>query len=89
MIIQITKTRDELFLIKEMMPLWQKYADAFIFMDDRSTDGTHEYLMENKEKYNSLFLHCTSLQKKFFFSKYFCSQVKLISVLSFFSFLIQ
>lgn len=54
MIVQITITRNELFLIKEMMPLWQKYADAFIFMDDRSTDGTYEYLMENKEKYNIL-----------------------------------
>ena len=54
MIIQITITRNELFLIKEMLPLWQKYADAFVFMDDRSTDGTYEYLMENKEKFNIL-----------------------------------
>ena len=54
MIVQITITRNELFLIKEMMPLWQKYADAFVFMDDRSTDGTYEYLIENKEKYNIL-----------------------------------
>ena len=54
MIVQITITRNELFLIKEMMPLWQKYADAFVFMDDRSTDGTYEYLMENKEKFNIL-----------------------------------
>lgn len=37
-----------------MMPHWQKYADAFVFMDDRSTDGTYEYLMENKEKFNIL-----------------------------------
>lgn len=54
MIVQITLTRNELFLIKEMMPHWQKYADAFVFMVDRSTDGTYEYLMENKEKYNIL-----------------------------------
>jgi len=54
MIVQITITRNELFLIKEMMPHWQKYADAFVFMDDRSTDGTYEYLMENKEKFNIL-----------------------------------
>jgi len=52
MIVQITITRNELFLIKEMMPLWQKYADGFVFMIDRSTDGTYEYLMENKEKFN-------------------------------------
>ena len=54
MIVQITMIRDELFLIKEMMPHWQKHADAFVFMDDRSTDGTYEYLMENKEKFNIL-----------------------------------
>ena len=53
MIVQITLTRNELFLIKEMMPLWQKYADGFVFMVDRSTDGTYEYLMENKEKFNN------------------------------------
>jgi len=54
MIVQITLTRDELFLIKEMLPQWQKYADAFVFMVDRSVDGTYEFLMENKEKYNIL-----------------------------------
>jgi hypothetical protein len=54
MIVQITITRNELFLIKEMLPLWQKYADAFVFMDDNSTDGTYEYLMENKDKFNIL-----------------------------------
>ena len=50
MIVQITLTRDELFIINEMLPLWQKYADAFVFMDDNSVDGTYEFLMENKEK---------------------------------------
>ena len=54
MIVQITLTRDELFLIKEMMPQWQRYADAFVFMDDCSTDGTYEFLMENKDKFNIL-----------------------------------
>jgi hypothetical protein len=54
MIVQITITRNELFLIKEMMPLWTKYSDGFIFMLDRCDDGTYEYLMENKEKYNIL-----------------------------------
>lgn len=54
MIVQITLTRNELYLIKEMLPQWQKYADAFVFMVDRSTDGTYEFLMENKEKYNIL-----------------------------------
>ncbi len=31
MIVQITMTRNELFLIKEMLPQWQKYADGFVF----------------------------------------------------------
>lgn len=54
MIIQITLTKNELFLLKEMMPHWQKYADAFVFMDDNSTDGTYEYLNENKNIFNIL-----------------------------------
>jgi len=54
MIVQITITRNELFLIKEMMPQWQKYADAFVFMLDRCDDGTLEYLTENKDKFNIL-----------------------------------
>lgn len=54
MIVQVTMTRDELFIIKEMLPLWQRYADAFVFMDDNSVDGTYEFLTENKEKYNIL-----------------------------------
>lgn len=52
MIVQITQTRNELFLIKELMPIWQQYADAFVFMDDCSTDGTGEWLEEHKEEFN-------------------------------------
>lgn len=54
MIVQVTLTRNELFLIKEMLPLWQRYADGFVFMDDCSTDGTYEFLTENANKYNIL-----------------------------------
>jgi hypothetical protein len=55
MIVQITITRDECFLIKEMLPVWQKYADGFVFMVDcRTTDDTREFLNKNKEKYNIL-----------------------------------
>jgi len=54
MIVQMTRTRNELFLLKEMLPIWKKYADGFVFLDDRSTDGTYEYLYENKEKFNIL-----------------------------------
>jgi hypothetical protein len=53
-IVQIVRTRDELYLIKEMLPIWQKYADAFIFMDDCSIDGTYEFLTENAAKFNIL-----------------------------------
>lgn len=54
MMIQITITRDELFLIKENMPQWQKYADGFVFMVDTCTDGTYEYLMDNRKNFNIL-----------------------------------
>ena len=54
MIVQITLTKNELFLLQEMIPHWQKYADAFVFMDDNSTDGTYEYLNKNKTKFNIL-----------------------------------
>jgi hypothetical protein len=62
MIIQITITRNELFLIKEMLPIWKKYADAFIFLVDRSNDGTYEYLNDNKKKYNILNILKTDLK---------------------------
>ena len=56
MIVQMTKTRNESFLIKELLPIWQKYADGFIFLSNGSTDDTVEYLSrpEIKEKYNIL-----------------------------------
>ena len=54
MIVQMTMTRDELFIIKGMLPLWKKYADGFVFLVDTSTDGTYDFLQENKEKYNIL-----------------------------------
>lgn len=54
MIVQITRTKNECFLLKELLPLWCKYADGFVFYDDGSTDGTFEFLEANKEKYNIL-----------------------------------
>ena len=50
----MTRTRNELFLLKEMLPIWKRFVDGFVFLDDRSNDGTYEYLIENKEKYNIL-----------------------------------
>lgn len=55
MIIQTTITRDESFLIKQLLPIWKKYVDGFVFMiDSRTTDDTREYLRENKDLYNIL-----------------------------------
>jgi hypothetical protein len=54
-------TRNELFLIKEMLDIWKDYADGFVFLDDRSTDGTYEFLMDNKEKYNILSILKTNI----------------------------
>ena len=54
MIVQMTRTRNEAFLIKEMLPIWQRYADGFVFICDTCTDDTVEFLTANKEKYNIL-----------------------------------
>lgn len=54
MLIQITLLKNELHFIKELLPVWKKFADGFVFMDDSSDDGSYEYLIENKEKYNIL-----------------------------------
>ena len=50
----MTMTRNESFLLKEMLPIWANYADGFVFFDDDSTDDTREFLENNKEKYNIL-----------------------------------
>ena len=49
MIVQITITRNELFLLKEMLPIWKKYSDGFVFYVDNSTDGTYDILILNKK----------------------------------------
>ena len=56
MIVQMTRTRNEAFLIKELLPIWQRYADGFVFISNGSTDDTVEYLNrpDIKEKYNIL-----------------------------------
>jgi len=54
MIIQITRTKNEAFLIKEMLPIWKKYADGFVFLSDNSTDDTIEYLKQVSKEYNIL-----------------------------------
>lgn len=54
MIVQITMARNELTLIRELLPMWSQYADGFVFMLDRCNDGTIQYLNEVKEEYNIL-----------------------------------
>jgi len=64
MIVQITLTRNECFLIKELLPIWQKYADGFIFYNHFSDDDTAEFLEGNKEKYNILKIINPPLEEK-------------------------
>ena len=54
MTVQISMVRNELLLIKELLPIWKKYADGFVFMLHSCNDGTFEYLNEVKEEYNIL-----------------------------------
>jgi hypothetical protein len=54
MIVQIAQLRNELPLIKELLPIWTKYADGFVFLLDTNTDDTLEYLAEVKEQFNIL-----------------------------------
>jgi hypothetical protein len=54
MIVQISLVRNELQLIKEMLPLWKRYCDGFVFMLDRNTDETEQYLQSVKHEYNIL-----------------------------------
>jgi hypothetical protein len=54
MIVQITMARDEIVLIKELLPVWSKFSDGFVFCLDSNTDETKEYLESVKDKYNIL-----------------------------------
>tara|TARA_R110000868_G_scaffold22559_3_gene92530 strand:- start:12219 stop:13775 length:1557 start_codon:yes stop_codon:yes gene_type:complete len=46
--------RNELPIIKHMLPVWKTYADGFVFYVDTSTDGTADYLRSVCEEYNIL-----------------------------------
>ena len=54
MIIQISMVRNELPLIKQLLPIWKKYTDGFVFMLDSNTDDSEEYLRSVSEEYNIL-----------------------------------
>ncbi len=53
-IIQTTMARNEFLLIKELLPTWSQYADGFVFMLDRCTDESFEYLNKVKQEFNIL-----------------------------------
>ncbi len=46
--------RDESVLIKELLPVWKKYSDGFVFLLDSTTDDSKEYLLSVKDEYNIL-----------------------------------
>jgi hypothetical protein len=54
MIVQISMVRNEYTLIKELLPIWKTYTDGFVFMLDKNTDNTLEYLEYVKDKFNIL-----------------------------------
>lgn len=54
MIVQITMARNEQVLIEELLPIWKRYADGFVFLLDKNTDNTREYLESVREEYNIL-----------------------------------
>jgi hypothetical protein len=54
MIVQVTHARDEIILLKQLLPIWSKYVDGFVFFLDETTDGSLEYLNSVKEKFNIL-----------------------------------
>jgi hypothetical protein len=54
MIVQISMVRNELPLIKQLLPIWKKYVDGFIFMLDTNTDQTKSYLKSVSSEYNIL-----------------------------------
>jgi FkbM family methyltransferase len=54
MIVQTTMVRNELPLIKELLPIWKEYADGFVFLCDTCTDETVKYLNKVKHKFNIL-----------------------------------
>lgn len=54
MIVQITMARNERVLIEELLPIWKQYTDGFVFLLDKNTDNTREYLESVRTEYNIL-----------------------------------
>ena len=54
MIVQISMIRNDLILLKKLLPIWKEYADAFVFYVDTSDDSVIDYLKEYKDEYNIL-----------------------------------
>lgn len=54
MIVQISIIRNDLLLIKKMLPIWKEYSDGFVFYVDTSENELVEYLNSVKTEYNIL-----------------------------------
>lgn len=54
MIVQTSMIRNDLLLLKKILPIWKEYADGFVFYVDTSERELIEYLNENKKLYNIL-----------------------------------
>ena len=52
--VQITIARNEFHLIKELLPIWKKYADGFVFLLHNNTDETESYLESVVGEFNIL-----------------------------------
>lgn len=54
MLVQISMIRNDLILLKKLLPIWKEYADGFVFYVDTSDESLTNYLNENKTEYNIL-----------------------------------
>jgi hypothetical protein len=54
MIVQISIIRNDLILLKKMLPIWKDYADGFVFYVDTSDESVTNYLNDSKDEYNIL-----------------------------------
>lgn len=54
MLIQISMIRNDLSLVKTLLPIWKRFADGFVFYVDTSTSDLLYFLDSVKEEYNIL-----------------------------------
>ena len=54
MLIQISMVRNDLSLVKSLLPIWKRFADGFVFYVDTSTNDLLYFLDSVKDEYNIL-----------------------------------